>query len=456
LHAASKPIEPHPVLEGEERNPAAWIALFILFGLLVFLALVGYLGASSKLEDRLGEAETTITARVSGKAVSELFSAVPPPDGAAKIDVPPEVLKAKGKNLEAAELALAVSYENTGRTDRSQAAVVRKLGAPDFASVYDAKKITRQGARDLATKLPKSPAVNRLAQVHAYERAGVAQPYLLVQTPAKARLQLATYALIVFVMGLGTLLWGGYFVSRYLGKLRPEGHPALPMSDAMSDRFAMRALQIMGGFVVLEIGGALLYQRKFFGEAVAELAATVASVAMLVALVALPVGGKRISLRQIGWRKEHIGRDILWGLSAAIANAPLLVVLALVGEAIFSWLPNHPHPISVELTNNRNLATFFAVSIAASVCAPLFEESVFRGILFPALTARFRSAVVGVLLSSFFFAAMHPTGPPQWFPLAGIGAVSAGLSYQTRSLTASFTMHAAHNLATLLIMLCLS
>jgi membrane protease YdiL (CAAX protease family) len=98
------------------------------------------------------------------------------------------------------------------------------------------------------------------------------------------------------------------------------------------------------------------------------------------------------------------------------------------------------------------LSLFFLASIEA----PIFEETLFRGIFQPALAAIVKRPWLSGVITSFLFASIHPTGVPAWPALALIGGMSVFLTYQTRSIVPSMIMHATHNALTLAVGLLLT
>ncbi len=451
----------------------AWTTLFILVGMMVTLTVAGYLGEGNSLKNSLEEAEMkvhqhavhvaelesaegnfkmpklTLADSIIRQASKIVLDAKQP---AASSPKPSDQERAR-MQLESAKLSVAADYEAGKAIPADELQAIGALGDPNFAKIYRAKKLAPQDAKLLIAQLPNEPSVEVLAKIHALKKSGVKNPYLAVIGHQTLQISLIVGAIVVLLIGAGVTLWIAFFAFRMNGWAIPLGHPAMPMTMASSERFALRAVQLLVLFIGIQVLAGALYAKQLITEDVAELIATAGIVLMLIGLSRVAIDGKRISLASIGWNRERLGANILWGLGGAVANAPLLLFLAFVSDLIFGWLPTHPHPVQVELGSAHRFLTVLLISISASVGAPIFEESLFRGILLPAISTRFRSAVVGILLSSFMFAALHPTGPPEWLPLAGIGAVSACLSYQTRSIVPSVVMHAAHNLAALLIAL---
>lgn len=136
-------------------------------------------------------------------------------------------------------------------------------------------------------------------------------------------------------------------------------------------------------------------------------------------------------------------REVGAGLVGWLAALPLLVV----GIIAASWiakltgdLPSHP---IVDVFAGDGWAKFGAVMLAV-VWAPVSEELMFRGLLFPGLSAWLRW-LPGALMSAFVFAVIHPQG---W---AGVPAIMAlAMTFSTlrqwrQSVIAPMTAHALNN-----------
>ncbi|TAK28751.1 MAG: CPBP family intramembrane metalloprotease [Chloroflexota bacterium] len=91
--------------------------------------------------------------------------------------------------------------------------------------------------------------------------------------------------------------------------------------------------------------------------------------------------------------------------------------------------------------------------LAASVAAPLAEETFFRGFLFPGLARRLGTILAAVICAAAFAAAHFEIGALA--PIFVLGLALTWLYYETRSLWPSILVHASYNtlavLATLLV-----
>jgi membrane protease YdiL (CAAX protease family) len=117
-------------------------------------------------------------------------------------------------------------------------------------------------------------------------------------------------------------------------------------------------------------------------------------------------------------------------------------------------LPGNAHPVGEEVLGSRGIQAL-GLFLMAAVIAPIWEEIMFRGLLFPALTAISKSPVWGAVISSFLFAAIHPQGPAGVPLLMTLALGMCFISYQTKSLVPNIIMHAINNGGALAMLLLL-
>ena len=125
-----------------------------------------------------------------------------------------------------------------------------------------------------------------------------------------------------------------------------------------------------------------------------------------------------------------------WGLVAALGAFAYLRALSLV-------------PTLQKWKSDSELKSFFSHSdkpfwilILAVVAAPLFEEFLFRGLVYQGLR-RSTGPAVAVLASAALFALVHP--PISVIPVFGLGVVAAITFRQTKILWSSIAAHAVYN-----------
>lgn len=149
-------------------------------------------------------------------------------------------------------------------------------------------------------------------------------------------------------------------------------------------------------------------------------------------------------IRTLGW---HTGRGVLTemasGVLAYITGLPIifvglmiLIILVMVSHAQPS------HPIQQEAVSSP--AQIIKLYFVASVWAPIFEESMFRGALFGYMRSRWRW-LASASLVALIFALIHPQGWTTVPALFAIAIVLAGIREWRGSLIGSITAHALHN-----------
>ena len=121
------------------------------------------------------------------------------------------------------------------------------------------------------------------------------------------------------------------------------------------------------------------------------------------------------------------------------------LTIALSGIGVILHAPTDSSQIEVLIKSRASLA---AVMLFGVVLAPIFEEMLFRGFLFP-LLARSVGAWPGIVLTAVPFGLLHGAQNHwAWQPvvLIGVAGIAFGyVRYKTGSTTAAFLMHSAYN-----------
>ncbi|MFC5453599.1 CPBP family intramembrane glutamic endopeptidase [Prosthecobacter fluviatilis] len=146
----------------------------------------------------------------------------------------------------------------------------------------------------------------------------------------------------------------------------------------------------------------------------------------------------------LGLHRGHgLWREMGAGVLGWLASLPMLVLGMVAASWIMKLTGEFPtHPI-VDAFAGSGWMRLGAILLAV-VWAPVSEEIMFRGLLFPALSAWLRW-LMGVVLSAFVFAVIHPqgwAGVPAIMMLAGSFSL---LRLWRRSLIAPMTAHALNN-----------
>jgi membrane protease YdiL (CAAX protease family) len=169
-----------------------------------------------------------------------------------------------------------------------------------------------------------------------------------------------------------------------------------------------------------------------------------------------------LSLRQsMAFNLKSLGGSwwaVIWRVLAAFA-------LVLVVDYLLDFLPlPKAHDPAAEFAHQLRGWSFFAFAVLAGVCAPFFEELVFRGFLFNVCRTSFRQGRLGkffrnerfadygaMLVSGVAFAAAHmsPTGFPA---LLVMGVVLAALYRRSGSLVCPILLHALNNITAVVLM----
>ncbi len=158
------------------------------------------------------------------------------------------------------------------------------------------------------------------------------------------------------------------------------------------------------------------------------------------------------SLTELGLRAPRAA-DLAWGLAGAVAMFAVANLAGALESALFHVKPDETQ---VHWLRDLHGGLLAALVFLACICAPVFEELVFRGFIFNALL-RYLPLWLAVVLSSTLFGLAHGIGQPgnggALFPLAVSGAALALVYYYSRSLTASMVTHATFNLLTVVLVL---
>jgi CAAX protease family protein len=148
--------------------------------------------------------------------------------------------------------------------------------------------------------------------------------------------------------------------------------------------------------------------------------------------------------RTIGWRGLHLGT-----LRPA-ALVPMLLVcgaaMAVAADVASQFYKTEkPLPIQALFTSRRGVEYLAAFAILA---APLAEETVFRGYLYPVLARRF-GILAGVAFTGILFGLVHvPQLWGGWGQIATLVAVGMALTAVRagfRSVAASYLVHLSYN-----------
>lgn len=284
-----------------------------------------------------------------------------------------------------------------------------------------------------------------------------------IASEQRALLQLLTVTLVpllALLIGVGLLL-------RQLW-LRWRGQ-APPLAPLVGPRLSLLDLTLLvaGGFVVLgEVLTPLLVaaplERLLQGlglEPIVRqgglvlglyLALMSAPLLILMAMLAnqglAPEGG----WLQFRWRPLAI--NLRRALASLLMVLPLVSLVGWAGEQLWGD-PGGSNPLLELVLNSRNPWALGCFAFTALVLAPLFEETIFRGVLLPVVSRDF-GPLWGVLVSSAVFGIAH-LSLGELPPLFVLGLGLGWLRLQSGRLGASVLMHGLWNGLTFLNLLLL-
>jgi membrane protease YdiL (CAAX protease family) len=357
----------------------------------------------------------------------------------------------RGVSKDAALYYFVMRYEQTGEVDRQSLSTLKTSGSvrhKAVAEAYESHTLTPARARHLAKTMDSPLVVYQLAAHRAKEKAGLVKDEDVAPLSSTSLVVAGAGIILCMLIGGGLLL--AYGAVRLTGQARLLGSPAGVLTSADADRYALRSFQILLVYIAVSVV-IVLTPLAFVPDEIQNVLVYVGILLFtLLVLPLTPVGGKRLSLRRLGITTENLSSNIMWGIGGAFAAFPM-AILAVMMTYLFPGLPPPEHPMSIELEGSQSLLTLLFLFFMGAVAAPIWEEICFRGLMLPAMASLFRSPVLGVLISSFCFAAIHPTGIPAWPTLAAVGAIGAILTYQRRSLVPSIVMHAVYNFTLLLV-----
>jgi membrane protease YdiL (CAAX protease family) len=147
----------------------------------------------------------------------------------------------------------------------------------------------------------------------------------------------------------------------------------------------------------------------------------------------------------LGLNGRPLRRITLWALAMSAFAIP--VTLLLHGFSL--WLVSHfmadpgPQPVMVVVQESSGLWERVAMGVAAIAIAPVFEESLFRGILYPTIKNAGYPALA-MAGTSLLFGAIHAALVP-FLPLTFLALMLTVLFEKTDALLAPIVTHALFN-----------
>ena len=195
----------------------------------------------------------------------------------------------------------------------------------------------------------------------------------------------------------------------------------------------------------------MLAMVKLLGEGVTECATIVSYVVMFIPPMLYSSSKSRVnSMNCKGYTLDsdkHI-KPLGWAVAVPVVMAGTLA-LSYCSEQAGAWLPDMPEWLE-EALGNLTQGALWLDFICVSICAPIFEEWLCRGMVLRGLLCRKVSPVWAIIISGLFFALIH-MNPWQAIPAFLLGCLFGYVYYRTGSLKLTMLMHFTNNTFALIL-----
>jgi len=253
---------------------------------------------------------------------------------------------------------------------------------------------------------------------------------------------LAFYTFFIFLAGIFLLIFYLSTASKRLPS-HPEPPPSISWGWAIAIIFIFIILTSAIATIPLFLVALPIYSTTFWRNAVPlfYLFSEITGGLFIFYLTLKLLSQHHLSLKDIGFKIDGLG-NFLWGLGGFLSAFPLVIFTFFLSYLFrLSSIKGREDIPLLFITSSSwgKVALFFMVF----ALAPIFEELMFRGILYPSLR-RELGVAPAIALSSFFFASIH-ANVSQLLPLMSLGALFAFLYEKKRSLIPSIVAHALWN-----------
>lgn len=141
-------------------------------------------------------------------------------------------------------------------------------------------------------------------------------------------------------------------------------------------------------------------------------------------------------------RVRLLGNWILWGLGGYFVALPLVLLISLLNQKLLND-QGGSNPILDIILQDHDLTTIGLLWFLVAVCAPVFEETLFRGFFLTSLT-RYLPTGTAIALSGVVFAIAH-LNLGDVLPLSLLGMVLGFVYLRSQNLLASILLHSLWN-----------
>ncbi len=133
---------------------------------------------------------------------------------------------------------------------------------------------------------------------------------------------------------------------------------------------------------------------------------------------------------------------IIQGIKGWLTIVPFVLLTTLIMNSLIDN-QNGSNPLLEIVLNNNNYLSFILLFLTTTFVAPLFEETIFRGILLPTIARDF-GKILGIIFSAFIFALAH-LSLGEMLPLFVLGIGLGITRIASGSLLSSVIMHSLWN-----------
>jgi membrane protease YdiL (CAAX protease family) len=156
----------------------------------------------------------------------------------------------------------------------------------------------------------------------------------------------------------------------------------------------------------------------------------------------------------LGLNRPGLTRDLVWALFAFALLLPVTLALQAASVAVFQhfhWATGSQAAVQLLLAAKSPVMRGYLILFAV-VIAPVAEEFLFRGVLFPVLR-QLGLPVAAWLVPNFLFALIHGD-PVIGMPLFGLALGLTWLYQHTGRLVTNILVHSLFNAANVVVLLC--
>jgi hypothetical protein len=212
------------------------------------------------------------------------------------------------------------------------------------------------------------------------------------------------------------LIFGFFFIGQFVLPLVLGIFNVNPVNSSLR----IKALYVLGTYLLMAVGGisVLYFSIKTF-----------------------------FPLPQDWFKFKFTSNWFVWGIGGYLVAIPLVLLVSLINQQIWQG-QGGSNPLlflALQAKDQVALAIFFST---ASIAAPIFEETMFRGFLLPSLT-RYVSVTGAIIISALIFAIAH-LSLSEVLPLATLGIVLGVVYTRSRNLLAPMLLHSLWNSGTLI------